>query len=310
MNDPSIRYLIIYNPMAGRRRAARLAVRLHELLGDAGLDSQTRPTAAPGDAERIATSAIEGGPSDPLCVVACGGDGTVQEVANAVVGAPRGKVVLGVAPAGRCNDFAGALGIPDDPCGIADVLTGGRVRPVDLGRAGNRYFCTVAAVGFDAAVSRFVNEMSMPLRGTAAYVYGTLRVLLRYRTPTLLLKGDFGEYAGPVFLAATANTPCYGGAMKIAPQADAFDGQVDVCLVTRIAVLRVLRLLPRVMSGSHPDLPEVRMLRTRSLTVEPIDTEADIEVWADGEPLGKLPITIQAVPGAINVMLPVAGIDE
>ena len=304
---PVSRFVIICNPTAGRRRAVRLAGRVDELLSQAGYECRVQATSARGDAERIAADAIDGDAGDgELCVVACGGDGTVQQIANAVVRAGSGRAVLGLAPAGRCNDFARALGIVVDPDHITCVLTSGRPKPVDLGRAGDRYFCTVAALGFDAAVSSFVNQMGMPLRGTYAYVYGTLRMLLRYRTPALLLKGDFGEYAGPVFFAASANTPWYGGAMQIAPQADAFDGQVDICLVTRIARLRVLRLLPRVMAGNHLGLPEVRMLRTRSLAVEAIDGTEDIEVWADGEPLGKLPITIEAVPGAVDIMLPAA----
>ena len=129
---------------------------------------------------------------------------------------------------------------------IAGILVSGMPLSVDLGRVGRRYFCTVAAIGFDAAVSRFVNEMRMPLRGTSAYVYGALRMLWRYRTLSLRVRGDFGEHVGPVFFAATANTPCYGGALRIAPDADAFDGILNVCLVTRVSRLRALRLIPFV----------------------------------------------------------------
>jgi len=299
------RFLIVFNPTAGSGRGARVATAVDKRLRAAAYDSSIVATAGPGDAQRITIDALAAHIGDhSLCVVACGGDGTVQDIANAMAGSENSRGVLGLMPTGRCNDFARSLGIASDPQLATDVLIGGTPRRVDLGRAGGRYFCTVAAIGFDAAVSRFVNEMHMPLRGPLAYVYGTFRTLFRYRTPVLRLRGDFGEYGGPVFIAACANTPTYGGAMKIAPDADVHDGLIDICLVTRIAKRRVLRLLPRVMAGSHPTLPEVQMLRSRSVLVSLQDPSSRIEVWADGEPIGRLPITVESAPEALNVMLP------
>ncbi len=299
------RFLIIFNPTAGRGRGGRVATAVDRLLRAAACDSRVVSTAGPGDAQRITTDALAADSGDrPLCVVACGGDGTIQDIVNALAAAEESHAVLGLMPVGRCNDFARSLGVPTDPQLATEILTSGRSRRVDLARAGERYFCTVAAIGFDAAVSRFVNEMRMPLRGPLAYVYGTFRTLFRYQTPNLRLQGDFGEYVGPAFIAACANTPSYGGAMSIAPDADVHDGLIDICLVTRIAKRRVLRLLPRVMAGSHGTLPEVRMLRSGLVKIAPEDSSSQIEVWADGEPIGKLPITVESVPNAINVMLP------
>lgn len=304
MNDVAS-FLILYNPVAGSGRAGRVARDIAALLQRAGRIAHLRETHAPGDAERAARAAVDDlRPGGPLAIVACGGDGTVQEIANAVADAPHDRAVMGLAPAGRCNDFARALGVGMTPESIVDALTASPARPVDLGRIGDRYFCTVAATGFDAAVSRFVNDMRMPLRGPAAYVYGTLRVLLRYRTPVLRLSGDFGRYEGPVFFAASANTALYGGAMRIAPGASAFDGRLDVCLVTRTTRRRVLRMLSRVMSGRHVDLPEVRILRTRRLTVEPVSDADTVEVWADGEPIARPPVTIESVAAAVPILLP------
>ena len=296
-------FLIVVNPTAGRGKAARLAEALARLLQQGGAECRLEHTAAPGAAESIAKRAL-GDSTGPLCVVACGGDGTVQEVANAVAKAGADRATLGIAPAGRCNDFARAMGITANPSNVASVLTTGEVRPVDLGRIDDRYFCTVAAMGFDAAVSRYVDRSKVPLRGTLAYVHGTLRVLLGFKTPVLRLSGDFGEYEGPVFLAASANTAWYGGAMNIAPDADPFDGRIDICLVTDIAKWRVLKLMPQVMSGRHARRPEVRLWRTRDMTASTIDGGSDLEVWADGEPIARLPATIESVPAAIRIVLP------
>lgn len=305
MSDRPRRFLIVYNPAAGRGRTERKVRAVQNLVAQAGLECRTRATSVAGDAEKIAADAIAAHTGDaPCCVVACGGDGTVQEVANAVAKSAADVAVLGIAPAGRCNDFARAMGITANPVDIASVLTTGVIRSVDLGRIGERYFCTVAAMGFDAAVSRYVDRSKVPLRGTLAYIYGTFRVLLEYETPILKLSGDFGDYEGPVFLAASANTACYGGAMKIAPDADAFDGRIDICLVTDIAKWRVLRLMPQVMSGDHTRRSEVRLWRTRVMTASAIDGGSDLELWADGEPIARLPATIECVPNAIKIMLP------
>lgn len=298
-------YVIVFNPTAGRGRGNRAATEIVHALSQRDLDCHVLPTGRRGQGTQLAADAIaEHRDEGELCVVACGGDGTMQEVANAVARASSPHVVMGLAPAGRCNDFAYALGIDADPARIAHVLVDGQPRSFDLGRVGDRYFCTIAALGFDAAVSRFVNEMKMPLRGSPAYVYGTMRELMRYRTPMVKLSGDFGRIEGPVFMAATANTCRYGGAMRIAPQADPTDGLLDVCLVSAIKRRRVLWLLNKVVSGRHVELAEVRMLRTRRLSVEACDANARVEVWADGEPLSQLPVTIESVPNAIRVLVP------
>ncbi len=304
MNDLAS-FLIVYNPVAGQGRARQLAHAVADMLGTRGRRATTHATVGRGDAERAAARAIDEHQGDgPLCVVACGGDGTMQEVANAVARARPDRAIMGLAPSGRCNDFARALGVDTMPEHIVDLLTDADARPVDLGRIGDRYFCTIAATGFDAAVSRFVNDMRMPLRGPTAYVYGTLRVLLRYRTPTLRLSGGFDAYEGPVFLAACANTALYGGAMRIAPDANPFDGLFAVCLVTQTTRRRVLRMLRGVMTGRHVDLPEVRILRTSRLIIEPVTPDHRIEIWADGEPISRPPVTIETAPAAVRIPLP------
>jgi YegS/Rv2252/BmrU family lipid kinase len=313
MTQPA-EFVIIYNPTAGRSRSARTAQSVASELRKLDIRAEARPTSAPGDAEKIAEEAIaKHSGKSPLCVVACGGDGTVQDVANAVARSrahansseseKNPTAVMGVAPTGRCNDFARALSIPPSTQGIVRTLVEGTNSDIDLGRIGDRYFCTIAAIGFDAAVSRYVNEMWIPLRGAPAYVYGTLQTLIRYRTPQMRLRGDFDDYEGPVFFAACANTSFYGGAMRIAPSADPNDGKLDICLVRKISRLRTLSLLPSVMTGTHTGRQEVQMLRTTRLDLEPLD-ESTVEIWADGEPMTTAPATVWCVPAAVVVRKP------
>ena len=263
-----------------------------------------RFTERKGDAARMAREAATGA-SPPTCVAACGGDGTIQEVAGALAEA-RSRVgdgcpSLGLAPAGRCNDFARALGVPREVKAIAEILARGVPKPTDLGVANGRWFCTVATLGIDAEVSGFVDTMRVPLRGTPAYVYGAVRVLMRYRPPELRISGDFGEFERSVFLASTANTSTYGGAIPIVPQASPCDGWMDLCVIDRVSRLRALALIPTVMAGRHSKAKEVRFFRTKQLHI--VAGEA-LPIWADGERLTQTPVTIEVAAAAVLVMLP------
>lgn len=243
--------------------------------------------------------------SPPEVVVACGGDGTVQEVAGtlAVIRREMGDAcpVLGLAPAGRCNDFARAMGIGPSADDITAVLLGGSVQSVDLGRANGRYFCTVAALGVDADVSSYVDTMQLPLRGTPAYIAGALRVLSTYKAKRLRLEGEFGVMERELFMASTANTAIYGGNMRIVPHADPADGWLDLCLIDPVGRLKAFTLLPKVMAGKHIDLPIVHFLRARHLR---ITADTPMELWADGERLTHTPVSIEIEPGAIKVLRP------
>jgi len=274
-------------------------------MGVEGCRAEIGETSKQGDGERIAREACAASEGPPDCIVACGGDGTIQEVANALAGLREelGETcpVMGVAPAGRCNDFSRALGIPKDPQVIGDILLHGSAEAIDLGRVNGRYFCTVATLGVDAAVSSFVDRMRMPLRGTMAYIYGSLRVLLRYRPYRVRLRGDFGNIDQAVFLASSANTSTYGGAIEIAPGAVPTDGLLKLCVIDKVSRLRAFTLLPIVLLGWHRSLKIVRFIDAKGFHIEADET---LEIWADGEQVATTPAKIEAAPAAVRVLLP------
>ncbi|MFH1060302.1 MAG: diacylglycerol kinase family protein [Pseudomonadota bacterium] len=290
------RISLIVNPASGRGRGLRYAKRLQEALDAQGLDHEVLTTTRRGEVRVLAErkAGQEGG-----WVVVVGGDGSVQEAAQALAGR---SAALAVAPAGRCNDFARYLGPLPAPPALAAALAAGRRRKLDLVRARGesfeRIYCTVGAIGFDAQVSRFVDNLRGPLKGQPAYLYGVLRVLTGYDPPPARLTWDGGGYEGPFLLVAAANTPTYGNQIPIAPQADAEDGLLDLCLVEPAGFWRVLTVLPVLLRGRHARLPEVRFVRTRRLVVE----AEGLELWADGEPVGWAPLTIEALPAALNVL--------
>lgn len=305
---PRLRATVIANPVSGGRRASRAAEEIACGLRKRGAAVELRTTDAPGTARRLATEAVR---DEVPVVVGCGGDGTMQELAEALRGA---STALAVFPGGRCNDLALALGqsVPGrrrrrfiERLCAAVTAEKPAVRQVDLGlfrpREGpERVFCTVATLGFDTAVSRFVEQRRLPVKGTLAYIYGVLRLLPGFRFPMVKLRGGFGESDGRVLLVATGNTACYGGAMQIVPPAVPDDGRFHLCVVKQVPRWTVLSFLPRVLRGSHLGHPAVTTLTTAEFSIETPDGEE--WVCADGETLGKTPCTLTTLPGALRVV--------
>ena len=291
-------FLIIANPTSGSQSAPNLATRAVELLSRAGKRAELKLTTAPGDAGKIAREAVQAGV--PV-VVGCSGDGTLQEIATALDSTPS---AMGVLPGGRCNDFAHALGLHkrDAPEKLVRVLTDGQRKKIDLGAAGEKRFLTVATLGFDSDVDRYVGTRKMWIKGTPAYVYAAIRVLLRFKFPLVKLKGEFGNIEQRVLLVATGNSACYGGAMKIAPGAKLDDGKFQLCVVNQGSKLTVLRIFPQVMKGAHTNHPSVRLLDSSYVDID--TPEAPLLICADGEALCSTPCRLEIRPGALTVMAP------
>ena len=285
-------WTIIANPVSGRGRARRTGERVADLLHERGVYVDLMMSGAPGDCERLAREALARGVRQ---VVACGGDGTVHEVVN---GLANSDAVLGVVPCGRGNDLARALGLSRDVKDVVNTLVHGVDRAIALGKVGDRFFATVASLGFDTAVAQRARSRPSRLGGTASYCLAVLRTLSGYRSPFVRLRGDFGVFEGRILLAATANAPFYGSGIKIAPDAIVDDGMLDVCIVADVSRWTVLRMFLRAYSGAHVGHSAVRVVQTRTLQIESDDS---LWIFADGEPVCEIPAKIEVVPGALKV---------
>ena len=289
-------FVLITNPISGKGNAAAVAEQAFQRLMAEGCTGKIELTTRSGDANRIAQESIENGSH---WIIACGGDGTVHEVVNAIGETP--DVVLGVLPCGKGNDFAEAVKIPTKPVEAIEVLLEGAIRQVDLGKIGDHYFDTIVTCGYDAEVSRRVTEEGAPFSGTASYVYTAITTLFSYQSPTARLAGDFGSYEGEILLTATGITSSYGGGMKIVPEAIIDDGLFDVCIIEPVPRRTVLRLLFTLFWGGHAGHPAVRMHRTKSLTIE---TDPPILLYADGERICYTPATIEIIERGLTVIAP------
>ena len=296
-----MRWTAVVNPSAGRGRTRKLLPRLNDAFERADVDVDVNVSTDFDDARATARRAFDAGHG----VVACGGDGTVSELAG--IAAETGGV-LAMVPTGAGNDFARHLGLDHRrPLDAVRLLETGRLGTVDLGRAEaggtTAWFASVANTGFDSEANRWANGVGW-VGGTALYVLAVLRTLVTYRPHRFRLTVDGATRDLEAWLLAVGNARCYAGGMKITPGAELDDGQLDVCVVGPVSRLEFLRSFPKVFRGTHVAHPAVDMLRGREVSIESLDPSLPIELYGSGERIGRLPARLEAVPGAVRVMVP------
>lgn len=284
---------MLVNPTAGGGRSRLFALEAARALRERGYEVDLRVTTTRGEVERLAREAAGRGADR---VLVCGGDGTVHEGVNGLAGT---GTALAILPGGRGNDLAATLGVPADPIGAVRHALTGPVRRIDLGLVNGRRFGTVAGLGFDADVALRTNSGIWRRAGRFAYVGGILASLVSFRAPRLRLVVGDAQREGRYLMCAISNTGRYGGGVRIAPDARADDGLLDVCLITKAPRIRLLQILPSAYRGEHVRAREVEMLRGPSVTVE---TEAPLPIIADGEPAGTTPATFTVEPGALTIV--------
>jgi diacylglycerol kinase (ATP) len=294
----AVQWTAVVNPGAGRRRRRAALARLGDALAARAVDIHVTPTAESGlEVARKAFARGEG-------VVACGGDGTVRDLA-ALASETNG--LLAVVPLGAGNDFARALGYDHQtPLAALDVLDDGHEVAVDLGRVHTpdgaaQWFTTVAHTGLDGEVNRWANTVTWA-SGTALYTIAALRAMAIVKPVPTRVSANGDTWEGTAWLVAVGNTHCYGGGMPIVPNARVDDGRLDAIIIDgAVARAEVIRRFPQMMRGRHEGIEGVHLRSGASITIEgPLDQD----VWASGERVGSLPATIDVVPGALRVLVP------
>jgi YegS/Rv2252/BmrU family lipid kinase len=289
-----VKFTLIVNPQAGGGRAGRALAEVQQELTRLGLEHRAELTRGLDHARDLATAASAAGE----VAVAFGGDGLVGAIAGAL---KYSDGVLGVLPGGRGNDLARTLGISLAPRAACAVLAGGVVRSLDLCEVDSKTYIGIASCGFDSDANRIANQTRL-VRGNLVYSYGAVRALITWRaaTFTVVLDGNVRRTVTGYSVAA-ANSKSYGGGMLLAPEASLQDGLVDVVIISQIPKLRFLRLLPTVFSGVHVQQDAVEVLRG---TVVQISASRPFTMYADGDPIAELPVTVRALPGAVRAIVP------
>ena len=262
--------------------------------GLTGWETSLETTAAPGHATELARVAAQRGLD---AVVACGGDGTVHEVANGLAGSP---TALAVVPGGTANVWAKEARLPRRPAAAVRLLAEGETRTIDLGRAGDRYFLLMAGVGFDAAIVRRVSGALKRRLGAASYLLHGLRLGLTYRAAPAELLVDEEQQPGKVYWLLLGNTRNYAGLLNITDQALADDGELDLCLLRTGGLPKLAWLVAWVLLRRHHRRAGVLYRRVASLEVR----TPGLPVQVDGEYLTETPLRFEVAQGALQVVVP------
>ncbi|MFG1910084.1 diacylglycerol/lipid kinase family protein [Kribbella sp. NPDC048928] len=285
------RIALVVNPTSGRGRGARIAPAVRERLAGAGLSVDVHTTTCAEDVGRISAEVVASG-ADAVALI--GGDGTVHLGAQVLANS---GMPFGIIPAGTGNDFARGLGVPlKDPGAAADLVIAGRTRAIDLAVSKDEFITTVVAGGFDSLVNKRANAMTWP-KGNARYTVATFAELRTFKPLEYVVTVDGDPIETPAMLVAVGTGPTYGGGLQICAEAVLDDGLLDVTIIEPVSRLTLLQMFPKLSKGTHVGHPAVRMLRGRSVRIE----SPGITAYADGEPLGLLPVDIGIAPGALTV---------
>ncbi len=270
-----------------------------------------------GHARVLAAEAAQQGTK---LIIACGGDGTISEVANGIIESNQ-ETELGILPSGTGGDFRRSLRLSADVATAARALRDGRPRAIDAGRvtfvndAGereNRYFINVASFGMSTAVLErqkatdlkkwFRTGASRKLGNKLSYAAATVQTTLAaVATEVQIQLDDESERRLRVAEFCVANARYYGGAMKIAPDAKLDDGLFDCITIGDAGAFRILANSPRLYFGTHLRMDEVSHVLAKRVVARPAKKDDQIAVELDGEIVGRLPVTFQIVPKALRV---------
>jgi YegS/Rv2252/BmrU family lipid kinase len=306
--------LLIHNPNAGnggsgRRRQLDDARRV---LAAGGIDAELAETRGPGDATEIASRATQEGRQ---LVIACGGDGTLNEVVNGLAGHQNGhRVPLALLPGGTANILAKELDIPWDIPRATKKILHGEVKEIALGLATpleqperKKYFLSVAGAGPDGMIVYSVDLDLKAKVGILAYWWQGAVEVLRYKYQRFRVIADGQSIEAT--LAVVGRTKNYGGPFKITTQADLYEDRFELMALTTQSGFKYLSYLPPLWMGKLRGMDGVHFYKADSIVCEPMD-HSPVYAQVDGEPLARLPIEFKIVPRALKLLVPQGGVAQ
>lgn len=304
-----MRYFFIVNPEAGAGSARARFESMKKRFEEAQIDFGCTYSTCPGESRLLAENAANQGEK---IIIAVGGDGTAQEVASSLINR---DVVMGILPFGTGNDFAKCIGLPiSDDDALFSILRAFSHKKIDGMRANGRFFINVAGFGFDADVVVNTEKHKKKHNGMLPYLLGIMESLLHLKRFTVTLRAEGvepvegakmpvpqsgEEFTTEAILVSACNGTHFAGGINVAPLADASDGKMDVCIVTKLGRPGFLSLLPRYMKGKHLKSKNIRYFRATSLTCTCSIKSA---LNLDGELYSTTPATFEMLPGALSMI--------
>jgi YegS/Rv2252/BmrU family lipid kinase len=314
----SPRVVIVVNPQSQGGALGRKWSELADVIRRE-LPFEVVRTTGPGDATRLAAEALRGGAE---IIVAVGGDGTINEVANGFFddGKPIAPgAALAILPFGTGGDFVRTARITKDWHQAVKVLARGHRRTIDVGRLdlttrggkdAVRMFMNIASFGLSGVTDRYANQSQKRFGGKISFFAATARAMLTYDNQRVRLVFD-DKPADAVDMTistvAVANGRYFGGGMFIAPDAELDDGFFDVVALGDMGMTDFLLKSRRLYDGSHLTMDKVSHRRATVVRAEPASPRQIVELDVDGETPGILPATFRVVPRALDLIVPAAG---
>lgn len=289
------KYCFVLNPTAGKGQGSKYRDKIEGYEKKYKGEYKIVETEYPGHGEIISRNACREGFTH---IISVGGDGTLFEVVNGVVGK---SVSVGLIPCGTGNDFSRTIGLSQKFKEQMDVIHGGKIQYMDLGKANDRYFINVFSFGIDALITRETQKIKRYLPGTFAYVAATIKILMTYRPVKIHMEFDECVFDGKVMLVAIGNGKYYGGGMKITPGAGVDSGDFQICIVKALKRVEFLKLFPMVFSGKHVNREEVKIFRAKKILVK---SSEKVLLNADGDIIGECPVKIDLLTQSIKIIVP------
>lgn len=290
---PNFKFIV--NPAAARGKCAKIGEKLESYCKSNGIDFHLEYTKKPGEATSIANCSVK----NFECIVAVGGDGTINEVVNGMIDS---KIKLGLIPAGCGNDLVRTLKFPNGLSQILDVLFSLKTRLIDIGKAGNTYFHNGLGIGFDAWVVQETLRIQK-LRGHFLYFYSILKTIYKYKSPFIQLSYGNSKREERIFMINAGNGIYMGGGLKLTPEAEIDDGLLDINIIEDLTKLEVIQNLLSVYRGTHTQLPQVTTNKIEQMVIE---SEEGFAMHVDGELIStdEKSLEVSIVPKAIEVIVP------
>lgn len=291
---------VILNPIAGQWQLGSVKDKIAYEFRKHDIGCLVMETQSASHGIDLAGKAVESGFK---IIVSAGGDGTVNEVANAIAGT---GASLGILPLGSVNVLARELKIPLDLKNAVSCIAGNRTMNIDLGIANGRYFTLMAGFGFDAEVVSTVLQPIKDMIGASAYIFKGLEKLATYNATDVTLEMPEQTYTSKAFLIMVANAATYTYRLRITPYAAVDDGLLDICIFERSSLdkLGFARQITDLFMDRHLEHDEVKYFRTTNVRVI---SSPDVAVQIDGDAFGTTPVDIRIAPGILPVIVPANG---
>lgn len=288
---------IIYNPTSGREIFKKHLPDVLMKLETAGYETSCHATTGEGDATAAAKIAVE---RRYDLVIAAGGDGTINEVANGIAG-QEFRPKIGIIPTGTTNDFARALRIPRDIDGAVDIIVTGDTIPVDLGRMNDKFFINIAGGGRLTELTYDVPIKLKTMLGQLAYYLKGIEMLPSIKPTTVTIEYDGKLYEGDVMLFLVGLTNSVGGFEKLAPNASINDGMFSLLILKKTNLADFIRIATLAIRGEHINDPKVIYTKANRIRVR---SEEKVQLNLDGEYGGNLPAEFENLYRHIEVYVP------